>query len=293
VRRVERPNDRATDERPAAQSGKGNAIMYSRKLVAVSVLLVLGAAAAKAQDAPVAPPDQQQAPSGQGQQGPRGARGDGPPPFMGKITAMKGNSLELARQDGTTAIVMLTDKTEFRKDRQPAKAADFKVGDMIFVRGEENADKTVTAAVVAARNGNGPGDGGGGRGFRGGNGRAQMGELGKDYVAGEIKSVDTPKLTVLRSDNVTQTIELNEDSSLRKGRESITMADIQPGEHVIARGSMQNNVFVPTSVMILSAEQWQRMQEMGARRRGPDGGTSSGQANAPAPQPPALNQPQQ
>jgi hypothetical protein len=62
---------------------------------------------------------------------------------------------------------------------------------------------------------------------------------------------------------------------------------------VIARGSMQNNVFVPKSVMILSAEQWQRMQEMGARRRGPDGGTSSGQPNAPAPQPPALNQPQQ
>ena len=267
--------------------------MYSRKLAAVSLLLFLGAGAAKAQDAPVAAPDQQQAPSGQGQRGPRGGRGDGPPPLMGKITAMKGNSLELARQDGTTAIVVLTDKTEFRKDRQPAKAADFKVGDMILVRGEENADKTVTAAVVAARTGNGPGDSGGGRGFGGGNGRAQMGELGKDYVAGEIKSVDAPKLTVLRSDNVTQTIELNEDSSLRKGRESITMADIQPGEHVIARGSMQNNVFVPKSVMILSAEQWQRMQEMGARRRGPDGGTSSGQPNAPAPQPPTLNQPPQ
>ena len=267
--------------------------MPSKKLLAVSLLLIFVGSAAPlmAQDAPAT--DQQQAPSGPGQRGPRGGRGDGPPPLMGKITALKGNSLELAKPDGTTVAVTLTDKTEFRKERQPAKAADFKVGDMVFVRGEQNADKTVTASMVAARGANGPGAGGGeGRGFGGGAGPAQLGELGKDYVAGEIKSVDAPKLTVLRSDNVTQTIELNEESSLRKGHESITMADIQPGDHVVARGTMLNNVFVPKNVMILSAEQWQRMQEMGARRRSSEGAAPNGQPNAPAPQPPAMNQPQ-
>src|SRR5882672_644652 len=219
--------------------------MLSKKLLAVSLAAILCgiAAGAKAQDAPVAPPEQRQAADGQGQMGSRGRRGDGPSPLMGKITSIKGNALGLARPDGTTITITLTDKTEFRKDRQQAKIGDFKVGDTIFVRGEQNADETVTASMVAARNGNGPGGSEGGRGF--GGGPAQVGELGKDYVAGEIKSVDAPKLTVLRSDNVTQTIELNEDSSLRKGRESITMADIQPGDHVIARGSMQNNVFVP------------------------------------------------
>jgi Domain of unknown function (DUF5666) len=265
--------------------------MLSRKLLAVSMALILGGIAtrAKAQDAPAAPPNQQPAPANQGQ---RGSRGDGSPPLMGKITSIKGNSLELVRQDGTTVIVTLTDKTEFRKDRQPAKAGDFKAGDMIFVRGEQNADKTVTAVLVAARSGNGPGGGDGGRGFGGGGGPGQLGELGKDYVAGEIKSVDAPKLTVLRPDKVTQTIELNEDSSLRKGRESITMADIQPGDHVMARGAILNSVFVPKNVLVLSAEQWQRMQE-GARRRGADGGSSNGQPGAPSPQPPASNQPQQ
>ena len=44
--------------------------------------------------------------------------------------------------------------------------------------------------------------------------------------------MDAPKITVLRPDNVTQTLELNEETSLRKGRESVTMADIQVGDHV-------------------------------------------------------------
>jgi len=47
----------------------------------------------------------------------------------------------------------------------------------------------------------------------------------------------------------------------------------------------------PKNVMILSAEQWQRMQEMGARRRD-EGGAANGEPNASAPQPPMQNQPQ-
>jgi hypothetical protein len=106
--------------------------------------------------------------------------------------------------------------------------------------------------------------------------------MGKDFIAGEIKSVDAPKLTVLRPDNVTQTIELNEETSLRKGRDSITMADIQPGDHLVARGSMQNNVFTPKNVMILSPEQWQRMQEFAGRPRG-TAQDAPGNAKPPAP----------
>jgi len=99
----------------------------------------------------------------------------------------------------------------------------------VFVRGEENANHSVTAQVIGGRSGGGPA--GGGRGFGGGGGG--FGELGKDYVVGEVKSVDAPNLTLLRPDNVTQTLELNEETSLRRGRESITMADIQPGDHVV------------------------------------------------------------
>jgi len=160
--------------------------------------------------------------------------------------------MEITRPDGQVVTVKLTEQTEFRKDREPAKAADFKVGDTVIVRGDENADHTVTAKMIGARSG-GPGGGPGG---------GPMGTLGKDYVVGEVKAIDAPRLTVLRTDNVTQVLELNEETSLRKGRDSITMADVQVGDHVMARGAVQNEVFVPKGVMVMSPEQWKRMQEM-------------------------------
>jgi hypothetical protein len=84
-------------------------------------------------------------------------------------------------------------------------------------------------------------------------------------------------------DNVTQTLELNEDTSLRRGRESITMADIQPGDHIVVRGGFENNVFTPKAVILLSSEQWERMQQFAQGRTGQVG---SAPANAPAGNPP-------
>jgi hypothetical protein len=190
-------------------------------------------------------------------------------PLFGKITAVHDKTLELSNVNGETVTVKITDKTEFRKDRQAAKRSDFKVGDVVVVRGEENADHTWTAEIVGARSMNGP-NGSGGFVVRGQNGTyGSAGTLGKDFVTGEIKSIDAPKLTVLRPDNVTQTFELNEDTSLRKGRESVTMADIQVGDHVFARGALQNDAFVPKMVVVIGPEQWKRMQEMGGQPGGP------------------------
>jgi hypothetical protein len=199
--------------------------------------------------------------------------------LFGKITALGNGTMQLATPDGTTISVRVTDKTEFRKDRQPATLADFKVGDIVFVRGDEAADHSVTAQMIGARAAGGP------EGGSRGPGGAGFGEMGKDFVAGEVKSIDAPKLTVLRPDNVTQTLELNEDSSLHKGRESITMADIQPGDHVVVRGAMQNNVFVPKNVIVVSPEQWKRMLDMAASRTPPAGGTPAPTPKQNPPQP--------
>src|SRR6202008_3922567 len=185
------------------------------------------------------------------------------------------------KPDGATVTVKITDKTEYRKERQSAKLEDFKVGDVVFVRGQENADHTVTAQVI----------GGAAGGVIGGRG---VGELGKDFAVAEVKSIEAPKLTILRPDNVTQTLELNEDTSLRRGRDSITMADIQPGDHVFVRGAVANDVFVPKNVMVIPPEQWNRMQEVMN-----DAGEKRGSAphNPPAPPtppaPPAAPPPEQ
>ena len=226
----------------------------------LSLLLLLGATPVLAQD-PVTPPPPPQSSRTEIElrQGPQGGRGRG---VVGKITAIKDSALELERMEGGSVTIKLTDKTEYRKDRQSSKLRDFKVGDTVFIRTEGSGDQDLTALAVAGRTGNGPGGPG-----MGGPGGGMMtiggGELGKDFVFGEVKSVDAPKITVLRPDDVTQTLELNEETSLRKGRESVTMADIQVGDHVFVRGGVQNNEFVAKMVMVIGPEQWKRMQEMG------------------------------
>jgi hypothetical protein len=201
-------------------------------------------------------PSEQNAPQQRQGRGRQEGEG-GPRPLFGKITSIKDGVIGLARPDGQTVIVKVTDQTEYRKDQQAAKAADFKVGDTVMVRGDENPDHSVTAKMIGARTGGVGGPGGG-----------PAGTLGKDYVVGEVKAIDAPRLTVLRPDNVTQTMELNEGTSLRKGRESITMADIQVGDHVMARGAVANDVFVPKGVMVMGPEQWKRIEEMGTQNGG-------------------------
>src|SRR5579863_5949019 len=62
-------------------------------------------------DAPPAQPEGRQ----------RGMRQDngGPRPIIGQITAIQGGTMQIAKPDGTTVSVKFTDKTDFRKDRQP------------------------------------------------------------------------------------------------------------------------------------------------------------------------------
>jgi hypothetical protein len=244
---------------------------FPQFLLAV-LLLILTATITRTQDDPAPSPAQEN--QGRMRGGQEGGR-----PLFGKITAVRDGAIDIAGQDGQTVTVTLTSQTEFRKDRQPAKVSDFKVGDMVMVRGAENADHTITAKLIGSRTGGGP-MGGGPNGGRGG--MMMAGTLGKDYVAGEVKSIDAPKLTVLRTDNVTQTLELNEDTSLRRGRDSITMADIKVGDHVMARGALQNDVFVPKGVNVISPEQWQRMQQMMSQQ---DGSTKPGASQFPAPKP--------
>src|SRR5436309_23405 len=50
-------------------------------------------------------------------------------PLFGKITAIHDSALQISDANGATVTVKITPQTEFRKDRQPAKRTDFKVGD--------------------------------------------------------------------------------------------------------------------------------------------------------------------
>ena len=209
----------------------------------------------------------QQAPSDQQGQGPE-RRGFGEREFRGtggQITEISGSTMKIKLRDGSTGTVNITSDTRFRKAGQQAQLSDFKVGDNVMVRGDSTGDKTWTAQVV----GEAPS-------------QAQVQEMqqrmkdamGKTMVVGDVKSIDPPKLTVTRTDGVEQTIEADENTSFRKGRdESITMPDIKVGDTIFARGELKNGTFVPTAVNVVPPEMARRMKENGGGLIFAEGGT--------------------
>jgi preprotein translocase subunit YajC len=172
----------------------------------------------------------------QGQQEGGGQRGGrrGGPGLMGEVTAISGNTITVKTMDGNAATVNVTDQTRFRKDRQDAKLTDVKVGDNVFVRGQKGSDGSVQAEMVAVPP-------------AGMMGNMREG-LGKNFIMGEIKSINGTQIEIARPDGQTQTIAVDENTSFHKNRESVTLADFKAGDRVFGRGEVKNNVFVAATL---------------------------------------------
>jgi len=159
---------------------------------------------------------------------------------VGTITAIDKNQLMLKTAAGKAVTVNLSAVTRYRKDRQPAALADLKVGDMVMVGGEPAGENGWNARFVTTGSGAGP----------------QMREgLGKQFIAGEIKAIEGTSLTIMRVDGQTQTIQVDENTSFRKQRESITLADFKPGDRVFGRGELKNGVFVAAVLNVGNPQQ--------------------------------------
>jgi hypothetical protein len=157
----------------------------------------------------------------------------------GAITAIKDDVITIKSRNGDEVKVKVSDKTLCRKDQNPAKLADFKVGDMIIAGGDQAADGSWNATFVASR----PAGAGGSQ--------MMMSEgLGKVFIVGKVKEINGTKLTIERPDKESQIIEVDENTSFKKQSESITLADIKPGDSVFGRGAVKDGVFVPTILTV-------------------------------------------
>ena len=111
-------------------------------------------------------------------------------------------------------------------------------------------------------------------------------DFGKTWTAGAIQSIDETKITIKRPDNVVQTIVVDENTSFRKRRDSITLADIKVGDNVSARGALQNGNFVATVLSVGGPGQG------GGPGGGPGGfGGGGGSRSATSPQPAPATSP--
>jgi hypothetical protein len=168
----------------------------------------------------------------------------------GTIDSIQPDSMVIKTDDGKTVTVQITSDTRFRKNREEAKLSDFAQGDHVFVGAQPSSDSTkLTARFVGA--GMGMGQGGPGTGSPPSAEQLQQMGLGTKFIVGEVKGIEETKLTILRPDGQTQVIQADENTSFQnEKRESVTLADIKVGDHVMGRGEMKNGLFVPSTLRV-------------------------------------------
>lgn len=251
--------------------------------VLIAVVLAVGlSAAAYAQDAGSPPPDQNSGGGNGGGYGQRGGRrgfGGGMGMMgrsvLGTVTEAAADHYTIKTETGDVYTIHFSDNTRIMK--QPAgmrgpgaaggneegggaggggrmgrggyggnppeqiKASDIKVDDAIGAMGDiDTAAKSVSAARImlldpeAAK---------------------RMEEMeanfGKTWLQGKVTAIDGTKITLTGAlDNAPHTAVADENTTFRKRRDPITLADIQVGDMVRIDGAVKDGVFTAASVSV-------------------------------------------
>jgi Domain of unknown function (DUF5666) len=179
--------------------------------------------------------------------------GQGPPDGMGRIfgsgngvrgtiTAAAPGSFTIRTDEGETYQVLYSANTRLMKDRQPIAATDIHVGDMLMAGGLVDAKAKTVGAVflfdidaTQVRN-------------------ARAG-FGKTWVAGKVTAIHDLKITIERAgDKQTQIVAVDENTSFRKRREDVTLADIKVGDFISAQGALHDDSFLATGLRIMAPQ---------------------------------------
>ncbi|HTA30537.1 MAG TPA: DUF5666 domain-containing protein [Candidatus Cybelea sp.] len=152
---------------------------------------------------------------------------------------------------------------------QEIKATDIKVGDAIVAGGDIDATaKSVGATRVmqldpdtAKRM------------------QEQAASFGKTWLGGKVTAINGTTITLTGAlDNAPHTVAADENTTFRRRRDPITLADIQVGDTVRAEGAVKDGVFTATAVSIGGG--------MGGPPPNGPAGAPSGSPSGPAPGPP-------
>jgi hypothetical protein len=125
---------------------------------------------------------------------------------------------------------------------QQLKPSDIKVGDVIQVRGDVDAtDKSVGATAIVQLDPE-----------RVKQMREMEANYGKTWLQGKVTAIDGVKVALMGSvDNAPHTFTADENTTFRRRRDPITLADIQVGDVVRADGAVKDGVFTATGVVVM------------------------------------------
>jgi hypothetical protein len=148
---------------------------------------------------------------------------------------------------------------------EPIKSTDIKIGDEIAALGEiDPSSRSVGAVVVMLVDPE-----------RAKLMHEQRANFGKTWLMGKVTGINEATVSLTGAlDNAAHAFTADENTTFRKHREPITLADIQLGDVVRVEGAMKDSNFIATSVAVMGMPQ--------------GGGASVPQAAPPAP---AASQP--
>ena len=132
--------------------------------------------------------------------------------------------------------------TDRRVPPQPLKASDIKVGDPVAAIGPvDYTGKTMGALMVLLINPE-----------RAKMMREMQENYGKTWLAGKVTAIDGVKITVQGSvDNAPHSFTADENTTFRKRREPITLADVQVGDMMRVDGVMKDGAFVASTISVM------------------------------------------
>ena len=129
---------------------------------------------------------------------------------------------------------------------QMIKPAEIKVGDAIGVMGEvDAAAKSVGAVMIAQLDPE-----------RAKQLREMQANYGKSWLMGKVTAINETTVTLMGSiDNAAHSFVADENTTFRKRRDPITLADLQVGDVVRVEGALKDGIFVAASVAVMGMPQ--------------------------------------
>jgi hypothetical protein len=227
------------------------------RLIAVVSWALVGGMIAAAQDPP-APPQGQSPGAGQGEgRGEGRGRGWGGG-MMGRgvagtvselaadhytIKTLTGETYTIHYSANTRVVIQPSQRSAgtMRVPPQEIKPADIRVGDVIMANGEVDATaKSIGAVVVMKIDPE-----------RAREMREMQANFGKTWLVGRVTVVNDTKVTLHSPvDDADHTFVADENTTFRKRREPVTLADIEVGSSLRVDGAVKEGVFVASTVNV-------------------------------------------
>jgi hypothetical protein len=162
--------------------------------------------------------------------------------IRGTVTAAAADTFTIRTDEGDTYKVFYSPNTRLMKDRQPIEAVDIHVGDMLMAGGLVDAKgKTVGAVLLYDIDAQEV--------------RKARASFGKTWVMGKVTAVHELRITIERTgDKQVQILAVDENTSFRKRREDVTLADVKVGDMISADGAIHADTFLATNLRIMSPE---------------------------------------